>query len=89
MTDYYKSSAEETLRELQTSQTGLTYRQAQAKRSKELQNYFFNLYTNIQKQPATNRPIVAGCFQYAYMRSLFTISATRFLMLFIFLTHSV
>ena len=41
MTDYYKSSAEETLRELQTSQTGLTYRQAQAKRSKELQNYAF------------------------------------------------
>lgn len=40
MTDYYKSSAEETLRELQTSQTGLTSRQVQAKRSKELQNYF-------------------------------------------------
>ena len=34
MTDYYKSSAEETLRELQTSPTGLTSRQAQARQEK-------------------------------------------------------
>ena len=34
MTDYYKSSAEETLKELQTSQTGLTSQQAQARQEK-------------------------------------------------------
>lgn len=34
MTDYYKSSAEESLRELQTSPTGLTSRQAQARQEK-------------------------------------------------------
>lgn len=34
MTDYYKSSAEETLRELQTSPTGLTSQQAQARQEK-------------------------------------------------------
>ena len=34
MKDYYKSSAEETLRELQTSPTGLTSRQAQARQEK-------------------------------------------------------
>lgn len=34
MTDYYKSSAEETLKELQTSQMGLTSQQAQARQEK-------------------------------------------------------
>ena len=34
MTDYYKSSAEETLKELQTSQTGLISQQAQARQEK-------------------------------------------------------
>ena len=34
MTDYYKSSAEESLRELQTGPTGLTSQQAHARQEK-------------------------------------------------------
>lgn len=34
MTDYYKSSAEETLKELQTSPTGLTSQQVQVRQEK-------------------------------------------------------